>query len=271
MKILQAEVCKKCDLIAQLKITNRDSDTARNLANEIMKRVYTIIRAILPIWGGRYNFFAPLGEEFLDRRFFFLFKADMSDENNITSLTVESSHNRFSDNDINLLEKVSLHQQTDSWFTRCESIVYKFINNEKLTDFEKRVWTALYWLGEAMHERELNPLIIKYATCLEALFNSQEGGISQQISEFTAHVVGKTKDERMEIYKNVKKLYSLRSTSVHGASVINSIDDRFLSYIQQICEVAVFKMAYLTGEDYYQSSNGYQKFINYILSEHRFI
>ncbi|MEH2315863.1 hypothetical protein [Nostoc sp.] len=121
-----------------------------------------------------------------------------------------------------------------------------------------------------MSERELNPLIIKYATCLEALFNSREGGISEQISEFTAHVIGQTKDERMNIYSSIKKLYSFRSNAVHGGSVVSSIDSEFLSHIMFICESALLKMAYYSQEDYYQNSKGYEKFVQYILREYRF-
>ncbi|QJB47263.1 HEPN domain-containing protein [Dolichospermum flos-aquae] len=121
-----------------------------------------------------------------------------------------------------------------------------------------------------MSERELNPLIIKYATCLEALFNSREGGISEQISEFTAHVVGKRKDERMNIYSNIKKLYSLRSNAVHGGSVVSRLDSEFLSDIMLICESALLQMAYLSQESYYQNPKGYEKFVQYILKEYRF-
>ncbi|MDZ8052588.1 MAG: hypothetical protein RMX68_029115 [Aulosira sp. ZfuVER01] len=265
------EVFHKSDLVAQVSIKNRDTATSKMVTNEIMKRIYTLIRLTIPSSGGRYNFFGTLGEEYLESRFSFLFHTDSSNEEIVKSISVERTSNRFSDSNIDLIETILPHKQVNQWFTRIELIISKFVNDKKLTDFEKRIWTALYWYGESMSERELNPLIIKYATCLEALFNSREGGISEQISEFTAYVVGKNKDERMKVYSNIKKLYSLRSTAVHGGSVVGHVDSNFLSQIMLICESALLQMAYYSQEDYYQNSKGYEKFVQYILREYRFI
>lgn len=269
------EVFHKCDLVAQVKIKNRDTYTSKMLTNEIMKRVYTLIRLSIPSCGGRYNFFGTLGEEYLESIFSFLFYLDLEDEKTrdakkIKSISLECTSNRFSDNNIDLVETILPYQGVDGWFTRIELIIGRFVNDEELTDFEKRIWTALYWYGEAMSERELNSLIIKYATCLEALFNSREGGISEQISEFTAHVIGKNKEERMDIYSTVKKLYSLRSNAVHGGAIENNLDSSFLDRIRLICVQALLEMSYYSQADYYKSPKGYDKFVQYILKEYRF-
>ncbi|HEY9600464.1 MAG TPA: hypothetical protein V6C85_02565, partial [Allocoleopsis sp.] len=189
------EMYQKSDLIAQVKIKNRDTTIAKSVADEIMKRVYTLVRLILPRIGYQHRFFGTLGEEYLDTRYSFLLK--LNDSSNVTSLVTGRTRNRFSDNELNLLEEVAEYQPQNNtfetgrkWFSQCESIICKYVKGEEVTDFQKRVWTALYWLGETMIEREVNSLIIKYATCLEALFNSREGGISEQISEFTAFVIG---------------------------------------------------------------------------------
>lgn len=269
------EVFHKCDLVAQVKIKNRDTATSKMLTNEIMKRVYTLIRLSIPSCGGRYNFFGTLGEEYLESIFSFLFYLDLEDEKTIDTKTIKSislerTSNRFSDNNIDLVETILPYKGVDGWFTRIELIIGRFVNDEELTDFEKRIWTALYWYGEAMSERELNSLIIKYATFLEALFNSREGGISEQISEFTAHVIGKNKEERMDIYSTVKKLYSLRSNAVHGGAIENNLDSSFLDRIRLICVQALLEMSYYSQEDYYKSPKGYDKFVQYILKEYRF-
>jgi hypothetical protein len=270
------EVFHKCDLVAQVRIKNRDTATSKMLTNEIMKRVCTLVRLSIPSCGGRYNFFGSLGEEYLESIFSFLFYIDLEDdektidEKTIKSISFERTSNRFSDNNIDLEETILPHKGVDGWFTRIELIIGRFVNDEELTDFEKRIWTALYWYGEAMSEKEFNSLIIKYATCLEALFNSREGGISEQISEFTAHVIGKNKEERMEIYSTVKKLYSLRSNAVHGGAIENNLDSSFLERIRLICVSALLDMSYYSQEDYYQSPKGYEKFVQYILKEYRF-
>ena len=266
----------KCDLVAQVKIKNRDTATSKMLTNEIMKRVCTLIRLSIPSCGGRYNFFGSLGKEYLESIFSFLFYIDLEDdektidEKTIKAISFERTSNRFSDNNIDLEETILPHKGVDGWFTRIELIIGRFVNDEELTDFEKRIWTALYWYGEAMSEREFNSLIIKYATCLEALFNSREGGISEQISEFTAHVIGKNKEERMEIYSTVKKLYSLISNAVRGGAIENNLDSSFLERIRLICVQALLEMSYPSQEDYYKSPKGYDKFVQYILKEYRF-
>ena len=264
---------KNCDLICKVKIKNRDTTTARILATEIIKRVYALARMFMPISNNKSNFFGSVGEEYLDSISSFLLSVDLNDENNIKEWEIQHTVNYFSNSKNNLLNIILPHQETDIPFTRIEAIITKFSNDAKLNEFETRIWTALYWYGEAIYERELNPIIIKYATCLEALFNSREGGISEQISEFTAHVVGagSTKDERMKIYMHIKKLYSLRSNAVHGGSTVYRLDDGFLEYTRWICQSALFLMAYYCGQNYYQESNGYEKFIKYILKEYRFL
>lgn len=264
------DVFKKCDLVAQVSIKNRDTAMSKILTNQIMKRVYTLIRLAIPSCGGRYNFFGTLGEEYLESRFSLLFHIDPSNEKALKAISVECTSNRFSDSNLDLMETILPHKQLDQWSTRIEKIISKFVNGKELTDFEERIWVALYWYGEAMTERELNSLIIKYATCLESLFNSREGGISEQISEFTAHVIGGTKDERINIYNSIKKLYSIRSNAVHGGSIASSLNSDFLSQIMGVCEKALIHMAYYSQEECYQNLKGYEKFVQYILREYRF-
>lgn len=264
------DVFDKCDLVAQVDIKNRDTTTSKMLTNQIMKRVYTLIRLAIPSCGGRYNFFGTLGEEYLESRFSLLLHIDPSDEKALKAISFNCTSNRFSDSNVNLMETILPHKKLDDWFARIERIISKFVNGEELTDFEERIWVALYWYGEAMTERELNSLIIKYATCLESLFNSREGGISEQISEFTAHTIGGTKDERMNIYSSIKKLYSIRSNAVHGGSIASSLSSDFLSQIMLVCETALRHMAYYSQEECYQNLRGYEKFVQYILREYRF-
>ena len=269
------DMFQKSDLVAQVKIKNRDSSIARNATDEAMKRIYTLIRIIFPRVDFQYQFLGTLGEEYLETRYSFSMK--LNDLEDITSLTAGRTMNSFSDSGINLLETVSKYRPRNDgyekgrkWFIHCESIISSYVNGEKMTKFPKRVWTALYWFGETMVEREVNSLIIKYATCLEALFNSREGGISEQIAEFTAFVCGHSKDERIYIYDNIKNLYKLRSTAVHGGDTGISIDNNFLGVIQGICESAVVSMSYYSCEKRWLDSKGYQNFIRHILREYRF-
>jgi hypothetical protein len=51
-----------CSLIAQVKIQNRGNDIAEIIANEIIKRVCALVRAVLPICGKNHAYFGFLGE-----------------------------------------------------------------------------------------------------------------------------------------------------------------------------------------------------------------
>lgn len=263
--------CQKSDLIALVKIKNRSADVSKEIASEVMKRIYAIVQFLLPTCGNEYSFFGTLGEEYLDQRLSFLLAVDSVDESIPKSIKVDTNRNYFvRKGEINLLAEISVLQQTKVWFNRCHAIIEKFINGDNLTSFEERVWTALYWLGAAMNEKEISPLIIQYATCLEALFNNQEGGISQQVPEFTAHVVGNNKKEKMEVYQTIRQLYKLRSDAVHGRSMQENLDDEFLFNVKEFCNLAVFHMAVFSGVKDFPSPGGYKGFVNYILEEHRF-
>lgn len=266
-----SEACQKSDLIALVNIKNKSADISKEIASEIMKRIYAIVQFLLPTCGGDYSFFGALGEEYLDQKFSFMLAVDASDESIPKSIKVDSSKNYFvRKGEINLLEQVSNLRQTEVWFNRCYAIIEKFVDGNKLSSFEERIWTALYWLGAAMNEKEISPLIIQYATCLEALFNNQEGGISQQVPEFAAHVVGNNKKEKMEVYQTIRELYKLRSDAVHGRSMQDSLDDEFLFNVKEFCNLAVFRMAVFSGVEDFPIPGGYKGFVNYILEEHRF-
>jgi hypothetical protein len=275
-KILN-EVCKKSNLIAKIKIKNRTDDLARSFGDEVIKRVYTLIRFILPTLGDKYSFIDTLGEEYLERRYSLVLHLAPVCENDVLSIAVGQTRNFFASEEVNLAEivsnyraKVRTNPNELDWFNACERIASKLIENEEINDFEERVWTALYWFGEAMFEREISSLIVKYATCLEALFNSNEGGISEQIAEFTAFVVGSNKEQRINVYEAIKTLYNLRSATVHGRSIMSDVDRSFLSRIKIISQLAVQQMSYYSGESHWQSSRGYRDFVNYLLKEYRF-
>lgn len=262
-----------CKLLVKITLKNQDSNTAKNLANEVIKRVCTVIRLYLPLCGEKHAFFGTLGEDFLESRYSLLLSNYEQEENEYQkNLTITHWCNNLIFKDINLVDVINFGRSEPGFF-QCETIISKKVNNIKLTDFEQRIWTSIDWLGQAMNERETNLIIVKYATCLESIFNSREGGIGEQISEFTAHVVGQTSDDRMSCYEKIKKLYSLRSSCVHGSSNIKGMDDikEFLVSIHSICRLAVLKMAELTGYEYYQNNDGYKKFVGYILKYHRFI
>ncbi|QSJ15332.1 hypothetical protein JYQ62_26265 [Nostoc sp. UHCC 0702] len=265
------KICQNSHIIAKVKIRNKSVDVAQAIAQEAMKRIYAIIRCTLPTIAGKHVFFGAIGEEYLARKYSILFTANPNDESEVKSITVGYTRNHFVENEINLFQQITMLKTRVPWFNHCDFIINKFISGEKLSKFEERVWTAIYWLGEAINERELSAAIIKYATCLEALFNDQKGKISQQVSEFTAYIAGDENNPQIEIYRKVRELYKLRSDAVHGKKFVKIIDNEFLFHIHEICRVATFRMAIYSGVKDFPSPGGYRGFVNYVLKECKFL
>ena len=70
---------------------------------------------------------------------------------------------------------------------------------------------------------ESNPFdkLIDYMIAFEALFTESKGGAGNQISRRCAHLIGKNKKERLEVFENLRKSYQIRSDFVHGDVIKN--------------------------------------------------
>ena len=266
------DFCRSSDLVAYVHLVKRDELLAQEGAREIMKRVFTLFQMMLPRVGYQHRFFGKASDAFSSNSNSLALK--VLDGGDIHSFTINRSNTRLSDSDINLLSLISQYKTDENkskkWLFACEMIIEKLSNNENLSAFEKRIWNALYWLGEAFSESEVNSLIVKIATCLEALFNAREGGISEQISEFTAFVIGHDKIQRMKIYEDVKLIYKLRSDVVHGRVIDHSIDQAFMYNALEICKLSIVNMAFFSLHEEWQGSRGFNQFVKYIFQEHRF-
>ena len=98
--------------------------------------------------------------------------------------------------------------------------VWELMEKQYLNDMETRVKEAIIWISEATHQ---NDDAIAYMQCflaLEAILMEQDGfinkSITAQISEYVAFIIGKDKDERISFEKEIKDLYSIRSSIAHG-------------------------------------------------------
>lgn len=262
-------ILHECEMIAQVKVKGKDKKISKIKCQELLKRSLILIRLAMPKCVHKIDFLGILGEEFVEERSFLTLTSSSGQESKINELSIERYSNILKGN-LNLYHLVSPHQKADEWFTNIENILIKFYHDQKLSKLEGRIWTALYWFSEAVDETETNQSLIKYATCLEALFNAREGGISEQISEFTAYVVGQNSQEKMEIYQNIKKLYSLRSKLVHGSKIQEKDLESYLAYIMRVCDLSIKGMSYIANHPNFSGSNGYEKFINHLLQDYRF-
>lgn len=98
--------------------------------------------------------------------------------------------------------------------------VWELLENQNLNDMEIRIKEAIIWLSEATHQ---NDDAIAYMQCflaLEAILMEQDGfinkSITAQISEYVAFLLGIEREERIRIEKEMKELYSIRSSIAHG-------------------------------------------------------
>jgi hypothetical protein len=65
-----------------------------------------------------------------------------------------------------------------------------------------------------------------YVIALECLFSSDDKSeVNHKVSERVSHFIGNSPEERVELFKKVKKLYDLRSKFVHGQSIKSAIKD----------------------------------------------
>lgn len=80
-----------------------------------------------------------------------------------------------------------------------------------------RIERAWHELQRARSASYLPAKIASYCTVLEALLSIDGSEISHKISERTARLLGRDISERLEIFRNIKAAYNIRSKNVHGS------------------------------------------------------
>ncbi len=100
------------------------------------------------------------------------------------------------------------------------------IYEEKVTKknkMKKRLLNASIAIGESILSKNVKNSIIYTSMAFETLFSLNEASLFQpsiadKLAASLAFIVGTTKERRLEIIKDVKKFYALRSALVHGAN-----------------------------------------------------
>ena len=129
--------------------------------------------------------------------------------------------------DKNRLEDLSFNGFLDDFTT--------IINASSKTQLEGCILTAIYWIGEAQNEVDLDVSFLKYWTALECIFTGSEkptDALAKGVSTLNAlsgYEFIRIEDAE-EVYKNMKKLYDKRSDIIHRGmnylanQVINQAD-----------------------------------------------
>jgi hypothetical protein len=129
--------------------------------------------------------------------------------------------------------------------------MWNLLKLKEPNEFQKRLILALEWLGQAYRDSSFQNSFIKAAISLEIIFNYNEetiitSSILHQISENTALILGNNAEECIQIEKEMKKLYSKRSSIVHAGNTdinINMLMD-ILNYSSCIILLLLNKKEY---------------------------
>ncbi|MCM2249576.1 MAG: HEPN domain-containing protein, partial [Geothrix sp.] len=133
---------------------------------------------------------------------------------------------------------------TDDLFNISRKVFNAFIVNKapgdpSTTNFQKnvpRLYRAHYSIQAARSAPDIAERIAFYCTALETLFSTNSAELSHQLSERTAVFLSNDPETRLEIYKNVKAAYSIRSKSVHG-DVIKNTNEQLMETSKSIDEI----------------------------------
>ena len=139
----------------------------------------------------------------------------------------------------NRLEDLSFNGFLDDFST--------IINASSQTQLEGCILTAIYWIGEAQNEADLDISFLKYWTALECIFTGAEQpthalakGVAT-LNAFNGYEFIRIEDVK-EVYNNMTKLYDKRSDIIHRGmnylanQVINESD------ISKICKYTAWSI-----------------------------
>lgn len=134
--------------------------------------------------------------------------------------------------------------------------LWELIDKKNPTKLEKRISTAVEWLGRSLFERTIQAAFIEASVAIESIFTHQEKtiitpSILSQISESVALLLGSTLEQRIDIEKEIKKLYGLRSGIVHAGDKDVDLKEYeiFINYVRGVIQKL------LTDTDFGQCKN----------------
>lgn len=118
-------------------------------------------------------------------------------------------------------------------------------------DLEKHIIRCAEWTGQALGEPNEAAALVKAAIALEVLFSTNEKGvitpsIMAQISESCAFLLGGESSSPLNIEREVKHLYKIRSAVVHSGK--DSVDPKDLDSFIRICRQVVLHL--LSGDEF---------------------
>jgi len=132
------------------------------------------------------------------------------------------------------------------------------------TPLEKRIISAIEWIGKANCEMNNKNRFLFYVFAIESMLNYQEKNmitpsIAHSIAEGSAMILGKDYEERITIEKKIKEIYSIRSALAHGAN--KEISDEEMIMAMNVSKNII--ITFLTDKDLIEMNN-IEKFYDYL-------
>ncbi|AZV56765.1 HEPN domain-containing protein [Clostridium sp. AWRP] len=108
--------------------------------------------------------------------------------------------------------------------------IWEIAKKNNNSEIEKRLLVAIEWIGKGLNDLDEGKAFIQFIFAIEALLQLNKGGIvspsiASQISEYASFIIGSKLEERIDIEKTFKDLYSKRSDIAHGRSQSVSEED----------------------------------------------
>lgn len=133
--------------------------------------------------------------------------------------------------------------------------ILNILSKESNSKLEDSIKNCIIWVGESLRDKKHSSSFLKLVIALESLFFMNGGVITPSIlsfvSESTALILGENYEERIRIEKNIKDIYSKRSSITHSGKQ----DEKL--YIQKyyLFEIIRKVIKVLLSEEYLECKN----------------
>lgn len=196
------------ELLISSKATARDASKAREIADSKFRQFENIIRYMLGNKSGQ-----------VDIGIFDYHSPSIS-----KSLSMSLTRKGGASNLQGSYVPVDLN---DSYFIdpqRGHAWIWNVLQQSSLFELQKKIVAAIEWIGKGVRDTDPARSFVQFTFALEALLTFNEKGtlvspsVASQLAEFSAFLLGKDCEERIQVEKTVKSLYSVRSAIAHGGS-----------------------------------------------------
>lgn len=166
--------------------------------------------------------------------------------NDVSKITLYSSKGEFFSNAYGMVSETNFSEkeldEAEDWYDIItEHTLMKTIGNVSYKDIvtlqgdrkEKISLSSfsrsLLYLNSARKNFFIPGKIASYTSLLETIF-AVKGDNTKKVSERLSRFISNSKDEEILIYNNMKNLYDIRSSYVHGSDMKNTLEQELVEY-----------------------------------------